>query len=611
MYKQFLILPLVVLTTLLQAQLSFSDSLKNIFFTSKVDSAKLKAIQTLNLHYLSNNPDSALKYNQLYIEMAEQKGQKRMMANAYAWRGDILANLGQHHEQVRYLSRCMQLMEASRDTFGIATISMRMIGAYTALNNLKLAHQYNERTKALSDRLLQSGLTGLTFQKFIHRYNLYRGQLALKEKQFQLALLYLKKAEEAIIPLKMDTWFNCLVKESIARTYSGLNDTAKAIYYFRNALAENKYSNNKKGIANCNEGIARLMLTTNPTKDSILTHLTNAEATALRTKNTRTLLNVFEDYIRYYDRKGLFREKSNYQTKYQQLADSLHELTFSVHLAKIIAQSGYEEKERENAFLKEKTELLNASIKSTRRLYTVTIILLIVLFISTGLWLRHKRLQAQINAIELEYKLLRSQMDPHFIFNALTSVQAYVLSEEPLKAVTYISLFARLMRQNLENTRQELVTLKTEIETLKLYLELEQLRAGDNGFTYHLTIEENLPDTWLIPPMLIQPFVENAIKHGFKNLPDEEKGFLKITLNLLNKALHCTVEDNGSGLKHNPLVHPPSTSPHQSAGSVITQERLKMACKKTGFTYFFTMYDKKGVNNRGTVVTFLMPYVKT
>jgi len=147
---------------------------------------------------------------------------------------------------------------------------------------------------------------------------------------------------------------------------------------------------------------------------------------------------------------------------------------------------------------------------------------------------------------EMEMKALRSQMNPHFIFNCINSIDALIQSNDKYHATMYLNKFARLIRNILDSSKQNTVTLAKDLDTLKLYIELEQLRH-ENKFTAAIQADEALlQDDYKVPPLIIQPFVENAILHGIRYRPDNN-GKLKISVTKQDGYLQYVIEDNGIG----------------------------------------------------------------
>ena len=170
---------------------------------------------------------------------------------------------------------------------------------------------------------------------------------------------------------------------------------------------------------------------------------------------------------------------------------------------------------------------------------------------------------------EVESAAFRAQVNPHFIFNALNSIKGLIVNRQDKEAAVYISKFSKLVRNMLDNSRNQLISLSRELETLELYMKLEQLRFRD-GFSYQLDIAEPIQtDDFLTLPALLQPFVENAIWHGFKN--NTRANHLLITVRESDEWLYFTIEDNGVGRQMTLEKH---TDTKQSHGTDICQARI-------------------------------------
>jgi sensor histidine kinase YesM len=210
--------------------------------------------------------------------------------------------------------------------------------------------------------------------------------------------------------------------------------------------------------------------------------------------------------------------------------------------------------------------------------------------------------------MQLEQQLLRSQMNPHFIFNSLIAIESFIYRNEPKEAGKYLSGFARLMRLILENSREEFVPLEREVQTLEHYLRLQKLRY-DDAFDYAIHVEENIDSSIIeIPPMLAQPFIENAIEHGLKGL--DKKGHIRINFFLKNDDLVFEVLDNGVGFEKTKTLQGKGNG-HRSLAIAITQDRLKNLNKKNR-NIKVMMEDIKDSANvvTGAKVTFVVPYTK-
>jgi ligand-binding sensor domain-containing protein/HAMP domain-containing protein len=180
----------------------------------------------------------------------------------------------------------------------------------------------------------------------------------------------------------------------------------------------------------------------------------------------------------------------------------------------------------------------------------------------------------------VEMSALLAQMNPHFLFNSLNSIDSYILKNQSQKASEYLNNFARLMRLILQRSRSNYVSLKDELEALELYIQMEALRFKDR-FSYKIEVQEGLDTASLdIPPMLIQPFVENAIWHGLMHLPDRRAGQVMVSVSQQNGSLHCIVQDNGIGRQRATEIKANrSAGSKKSVGMRITQDRIEMINK--------------------------------
>ncbi|SFD64652.1 Two component regulator propeller [Chitinophaga sp. CF118] len=212
---------------------------------------------------------------------------------------------------------------------------------------------------------------------------------------------------------------------------------------------------------------------------------------------------------------------------------------------------------------------------------------------------------------ELEAKALTNQMNPHFIFNSLNSVQHLIMEKEEKQALNFLADFATLMRQMLNNSRKSFLSLEEEIAFLTRYIELEKIRFAD-VFTYQFILDDELKDyTIYIPPMIIQPIVENAIKHGLA--PKNGHGRLEVKLILKNDMLYCSVDDDGIGWERANNIKSSRLIKHESTALSVIRERLQIIKSFNGNIGKLEIIDKFKFgfgNKEGTLVEILIPIVK-
>lgn len=264
--------------------------------------------------------------------------------------------------------------------------------------------------------------------------------------------------------------------------------------------------------------------------------------------------------------------------------------------------------------------ILPAWWNSTQFIVLSGFAIFLVVFFSIRYWIHLEKKKVrekeatltQLAAVEM--RALRAQMNPHFIFNSLNSIQHYILEQDKITAHSLLSRFSKLMRNVLDNSKEDHISLLKELETLKLYLDLEMIRFQDR-FNYEIVIDPELETlTTMIPPMIIQPFVENAILHGV--LPKTtDDGFISIHLERREQSIFCSVRDNGIGRKKANELHQFSEDEHQSHGLSITRERLQLHNKAQKHQHpiefeFHDLFDARGIA-MGTRVEIIIPALST
>jgi LytS/YehU family sensor histidine kinase len=189
---------------------------------------------------------------------------------------------------------------------------------------------------------------------------------------------------------------------------------------------------------------------------------------------------------------------------------------------------------------------------------------------------------------------LRAQMNPHFIFNCLSSIDNLIQDDQKEKATTYLTKFAKLIRAILELSKKETVPCWKDLEALQLYLEMESLRL-DRQFGWSFDVDDRIiRGDYKIPPMILQPFVENAIHHGLMNKLDEDKR-LKIEGRFINGSIRFAVEDNGIGRSKAAEYKRINKPDHQSMGMEITLERMNhFNDRESNTVRIIDLYDKNG-----------------
>jgi sensor histidine kinase YesM len=205
--------------------------------------------------------------------------------------------------------------------------------------------------------------------------------------------------------------------------------------------------------------------------------------------------------------------------------------------------------------------------------------------------------ELQQKVAELEMQALRAQMNPHFIFNCLNSINRFIFKNETKEASDYLTRFSRLIRMVLLHSQKKMVPLEDELEMLKLYLDMERLRFK-NAFDYHITTTNAIENSSVfIPPLLLQPFCENAIWHGLMH--KDGPGHLNIELNEDNGILNCIITDDGVGREKAEEFKSKSAEKEKSMGLKITTERLSLLNQGTTGGTFYKIEDVR--NEHGDI----------
>jgi LytS/YehU family sensor histidine kinase len=257
-------------------------------------------------------------------------------------------------------------------------------------------------------------------------------------------------------------------------------------------------------------------------------------------------------------------------------------------------------KEIENRHLLELSQLQKKQIVFKNALLIAVIILLfltiaIAFFINKSIQSKKKRAEFAYKQkiAETQIQSLRAQMNPHFIFNSLNSIENFMMQNEKRKASDYLHKFALLIRTILESSRNELTTVPLDMEALQLYIDLEQMRFN-NKFSYEENIDRQLiTGDYNVPSLLIQPYVENAIVHGIAH-SDKMDLKLKVSATLENEFIKYVIEDNGIGRKQSENYNLQNKLHHKSVGLKITEDRIKLFNQVehvNGFIQIFDLYD--------------------
>jgi tetratricopeptide (TPR) repeat protein len=321
----------------------------------------------------------------------------------------------------------------------------------------------------------------------------------------------------------------------------------------------------------------------------------------------RIMAGAYQIQLRISEQQGEYRNALQINIELNKINDSIAYFQKRTEILDLLHKYQAEQKDDEITLLYQENQIQSFKIGRSRFiLFSVAAISILLLFVLI-LLLRQHRIKSERRVAEFKQKLLRSQMNPHFIFNSLTSVQNFILQHDDIKASVYLSRFSDLVRGILKNSMAEQITLEEELGTIENYLELQKIRYQEK-FDYKIEMQDAInPESIQIPPMLAQPFIENAIEHGFKQKGSQGNIYIRLKLN--KRYLIYEIEDDGIGREKAQEILQKQKSEHKSLATSITQERIKVLNRKLKHKIKFEILDLKDDEGKatGTRVVFKLP----
>ncbi len=357
------------------------------------------------------------------------------------------------------------------------------------------------------------------------------------------------------------------IKNEIAKVYASENEFDKAIEINKKLINEAKEKNDSETQIVQMQELAAIYFKQQEAEKGISV-LKKAYELAIQNGKTILAKNSLDQLISEYNAKGNGEKSIELYENFFENFESLIKSDNSLVDSKVfqVTEDRIKHLEKERAL---KDELI--SKKNTFNYFllgSVVLMVLLFVFIVKALY----SIKTKNKKIALQS--LRREMNPHFIFNSLNSVNQFISENKELEANKYLTSYSNLMRNMMENSNKDFVALNNEVEQLKKYLDLEHLRFNEK-FDYEITIDDALDgDAVLVPNMLLQPHLENAIWHGLRY--KEGKGFLKLDFKLKNNMVKVIVDDNGIGLTKSKELKTTNQKVHESRGMTNTRERISL-----------------------------------
>lgn len=474
-----------------------------------------------------SNYAKALQYHLKAVSIYEETADEEKLARVYNNIGIVYRAQNEDFKALDYFSKAQKIQERLGDpTVGITLTNIGNL--HLKQNNLKEAEDYYTKAKFF-------------FEKFPNP----RG---LGELYNNLGLLYKKNSTSK---KALESWSLALQSFDLIDDKFGKSDT----YLF---MGEYFYEQN-----NWDEALKHAQKAAELSKQ-----LNVLEGTALTEKLLSSIYEKLNQPTEAFKHFKLYKTAQDSLINHENIRKSVQ------------AEMNYEFEKKETIKKKEqeKKALLLAEQSKRQTLQTIFIALFVLLLLGIAFLIYNriqlkKNLTLQKELAEYEQKALHLQMNPHFVFNCLGSISSFIVQNGTDSAIKYLSKFSKLMRLTLEYSKESLIPIDKEIESLQNYLELEQLRFN-NVFEFKITKSKDIEDDMALPPLLLQPFVENAIIHGL--IPKKESGTISVDFSIEDDNLVCTILDDGIGFDKSKEIKENLVAIHKSMALDITKKRLEM-----------------------------------
>ncbi len=549
---------------------------------------EMKAYDFIGLQYRYNeNYDSAYYYHIKSLDMAKELKDSTQMFYNYNNLGQVFRMQDNNTLAIDYFLKALETSNAVGNLRS-SSFTMNTIGATLVVqNDYARAMSYYKRSNAIAQDRDDKRTMAYNYGNM--------GEVYLLTEQPDSAMYYFKMSRDMLVKLGSDKGMG-VAEHLIGQAYIALGEYEKAKEKFLLALSYHKNDNSLRYQSLCNCHLGKIAVAQNYFSDGLM-FLDRAKEQALEINSLKNLLEIYNVYVELYKKQNQWEKVYDALTQSHQYREQIinESNNSSIHALEIRFDTN--EKEQRITLLSAENQIKNQRIIL---FLTLSIILLLILSLGILLYYRNKRINQQKQET-LRQQLLRSQMNPHFLFNALGSIQSYMFKNKTTEAAGYLNNFASLTRSILNHSAAETVLLDDEINALHNYIKLEQMRV-QNTFSYAINYNDCLETELIkIPPMLIQPFVENAIKHGLKN--KENNGELNITIEDREDTLMINISDNGEGF----YVTEKQNKGHKSMAMSIFKQRINLLKKKYSKKAGFHIESDQG---KGTKVTIHIPIIE-
>lgn len=620
------------------AQQPVIDSLKRVLQVTKIDTAQVNLYNALAHEFRESNPDSTNAYATKAQQLAQRSHYEFGIATAYLNKGNASVILSDYPKAQQHFLQAQQYFEKLRGSDSATDKNKIENGLARAYASLGVVYsEENDYSKALEKYFKALKIYQQLGQKaYVSRAYNNIGIVYKSQSHLPMALDYFKKALQ--IQHETGEQSQAVTLTNIGAIYFEQGDNAKAIEYYNKADRFFKTIDNKRGFALLQNYLGDYYKKNNDparaldyyhqslklydemdnTFGTALVHYSMGELYVKEKKYSEALAEVQQslafskaigtpDQIKESERLlseiyTLTGDQGKAFEHYKQYIAVKEQLENAENTKKFVRAEMNSEYEKKEALFMEQTKRQQ---QFTLFLIIGGLLLLVLIFVTYNRLQIKRRLTLQKEVAEYEQKALHLQMNPHFVFNCLGSISSFIVQNGTDSAIKYLSKFSKLMRLTLEYSKGSLIPIDKEIEGLQNYLELEQLRFNKK-FEFVITSSPDIEDDMALPPLLIQPFVENAILHGM--VPKEGNGSIEVNFAVKNNKLVCTITDDGIGIQTSKAIKENSVKAHQSMALEITKKRLEMMEATTAQSASVTIEEMRDEKQPiGTKVTISLP----
>lgn len=503
--------------------------------------------------------DSAVVAMKKAARIAKEESLDSALAQTHFGLGNVFHAKGDITTSLDYYLKALRYFEEQGQQRGVIRTKGSMSVLYLTLEEYeKAAELIRETNKYHVDN---GSITGL-MNGYQRLSSIFRAQGNLDS-----ALNVLGQAKEMALNLK-DTYSLSIIENSIGGTFFEMEEYDQAALHYKNSIfSQETLGKDSEELISIYARLALCQAIGNRHKESNK-YLAMAEERLKRSESIEFQMFFYEMKYKIDSVQGDFFESLKNHQMLTTVKNKLFDIEKSNQLTEMATKYETEKKESQITSLSQQGTIQALEIKQKNTGILIGVVL--VVLIAGGIYLvnRQRVLKGTQAQMELEQRFLRSQLNPHFISNALLAVQNFMLKKQPEEAAIYLSKFSKLMRETLENSRQEFILLEDELQMLTHFMDIHKMRM-DDAFDYQIHIGNYIdPETDTIPPMFVQPFVENAIEHGISQA--KGKGQINLYFEKEGEYISIVVKDNGGGFAQSR----PGADDHTSLSSTIIQERM-------------------------------------